>query len=48
MIESDLEDAGVKAKCNFVKETLEIEFDPKKIQEEKIIKVVQTSGYNLI
>ncbi len=45
MIESDLEDVGVKAKCSFVKEILEVEFDPKKITEEKIKEAVMSSGY---
>lgn len=47
MIESDLEDIGVKSKCNFVKETLEVEFDPNKIQEEQIKDTVKNSGYQL-
>jgi len=45
MIESDLEDAGVKAKCSFAKEVLEVEFDPKKVSEEKIKETVKSSGY---
>ena len=48
MIESDLEDAGVKAKCSFIKEVLEVEFDENKIKEKKVIEVVKTSGYNLL
>lgn len=47
MIEEDLLDAGVKAKCSFVKEILEVEFDPKKISETKIKETVKTSGYIL-
>jgi copper chaperone CopZ len=47
MIEADLEDIGIKAKCNFAKETLEVEFDPKKIKERKIKETVKSSGYNL-
>ncbi|CAN5293582.1 hypothetical protein BH10PAT1_BH10PAT1_3470 [soil metagenome] len=45
IIESDLEDAGVKAKCSFAKQILEVEFDPKKIPETKIKEIVKTSGY---
>ena len=33
MIESDLEDAGVKARCTYAKQTLEVEFDEKMISE---------------
>ena len=48
MIELDLEDVGVKAKCSFPKETLEVEFDPQEVKEEKIKEVIKSSGYNLI
>ncbi len=47
MIESDLEDAGVKAHCNYAKETLEVEFDEKKISEKKISEVVSQAGYQI-
>jgi copper chaperone CopZ len=47
MIELDLGDAGVNAKCNYAKEILEVEFDPQKVAESKIKKVVKSSGYNL-
>lgn len=48
MIESNLEDLGVKVKCSFSKEELEVEFDPEKIKEEKIKEVVKNTGYELI
>lgn len=47
VIESDLEDAGVKARCNYAKETLEIEFDEKKIGEKKIADVVAAAGHTI-
>lgn len=47
MIESDLEDAGVKAHCNYAKETLEVEFDEKKVSEKEISEVVAKSGYQI-
>jgi len=47
MIEGDLEDAGVKASCNYAKSTLTVEFDPKKVSEEKIAEIVTQSGYHL-
>ncbi len=47
VIESDLEDAGIKAKCSFAKCVLEVEFDPKKITEKKIEETVKSSGYIL-
>lgn len=48
LIELDLEDLGVASKCSYTKETLEIEFDEKKISEEKITKIVKHSGYELV
>lgn len=46
-IEWELEDAGVKAKCNYAKETLEVEFEPEKTKEEDVFKAVQKAGYQL-
>ncbi|HJY98342.1 MAG TPA: cation transporter [Patescibacteria group bacterium] len=44
LIELDLEDAGITAKCSFTKETLEIEgkHDP-----QKVIEIVEKSGYSI-
>ena len=47
LIEMDLEDVDVKAKCSYPKDLLEVEFDEKKIKEEKIKEVVKRSGYEL-
>ncbi len=48
MIESDLEDAGVTAVCNYAKQTLEVEFDEKKIGENKINDIVVAAGYRIV
>ncbi|MEK7543499.1 MAG: cation transporter [Patescibacteria group bacterium] len=48
LIESDLEDAGVKAVCSYVKETLEVEYDEKKVMEVTIFKTVRASGYEVV
>lgn len=44
LIEGELEDAGIKAKCSYAKQTLEIEgeHDKKKIHE-----AVKQAGYEL-
>lgn len=44
-LESDLEEAGIKCKCSYTKETLEIEegYDTKKVEE-----VIKKSGYNIL
>lgn len=46
MIEMDLEDAGVRAKCSYAKQTLEVDFDDG-IDEIKIKEVVKSSGYRI-
>lgn len=47
-IEWELEDAGVKAKCNYAKEELEVEFDGNKASEEKIKAAVEKAGYKIM
>lgn len=44
LIELDLEDAGIKAKCSFPKESLEVEgdHDPK-----KVVEIVSKAGYSI-
>jgi len=44
MIELDLEDAGIKAKCSYPKSTLEVEGDGNFVN---IKKVVEKSGYQI-
>lgn len=46
VIESDLEDHGIKAKCSYAKQTLEIDSDGG-VKEEEIKKIVKSSGYDL-
>lgn len=46
-IEWGLEDAGVKAKCSYAAQTLEVEFEPEKVDEKKIKEVVKSSGYEV-
>mgnify|MGYP001561689506 CR=1 FL=1 len=47
VIEAELEDAGVKAKCNFVKSVLEVEYDETKLSEDKIRYTVIKAGYTI-
>ena len=47
VIESDLEDAGIKASCNYARSTLDVEYDESYMTKETIEKVVNTSGYAL-
>jgi copper chaperone CopZ len=48
LIEGELEDIGVVAKVNYAKQELEVEFDEKKIEEERIKKAVKKAGYEII
>lgn len=47
VIESDLMDAGVKAKCSYAREVLEVEFDEVLLTEGTIEEIVKKSGYTL-
>ena len=47
LIEGDLEDMGVKASCSYARETLNVEFDESKLDEQKIVAAVKSSGYDL-
>lgn len=47
LIESDLEDAGVKSTCRYAAQMLEVEFDEQETSEQTIKEVVKKSGYTL-
>lgn len=44
MIEIDLEEAGIKCKCSYAKEIIEINEDHDK---RKVIEIVKKSGYSI-
>ncbi len=46
-IDGDLEDSGGvnKARTNYAKAMTEVEFDPEKVSEEEIIKIIRGAGY---
>lgn len=46
MIELDLEDAGVSAKCSYANQNLEL--DDEEVDIEKIKDVVKRAGYELV
>lgn len=46
IIESELEDAGIKAKCSYAKQTLEVE--QKDVDLELIKTLVKKSGYEIV
>lgn len=45
LLETDLEDAGIMAKCSFPKETLEVEG---KHDSKKVVEIVKKSGYSVV
>lgn len=47
VIEGELEDIGVKARCNYASEMLEVEYDEAKLDEDKIRSAVKSAGYDL-
>jgi len=50
IIDMDLEDLdGVeKSKTSYAKQATEVEFDPEKVSEQKILETIKKSGYNAI
>lgn len=48
VIEGELEDVGVNARCSYAKETLDVEFDANKFSEKQIEEVVAKSGYSVV
>ena len=44
MLELDLEDAGIKARCSYANETLEVEDSS---NSKKVIEIVKKSGYSV-
>ncbi len=47
IIESDLEDIGVKSSCSYTRGTLDVEYNESLVSGEKIREVVRASGYEL-
>lgn len=48
LIEGELEDAGMKATCSYVKQTLEVEFDGQPPGEARVKEVVGNAGYRVV
>lgn len=47
LIESDLEDAGIKSSCRYATQMLDVEFDEHQTSEQHIKEIVKKSGYTL-
>lgn len=49
VVEGELEDQlGVVASANYQKQAVEVEFDPNKISEGKIVAVIEDTGYKVV
>ena len=48
LIEGELEDQGVKARCSYVKQMVDVEFDPQKVTEDDIKQTIAQVGYRVI
>lgn len=47
MIESDLEDQGINARCNYAQSTLEVECDEAQSIDDRVQHIVNESGYTI-
>ena len=45
VIESELDDIGVKARANYAKAEVTVEYDENKLSEKKIIMTIKKAGY---
>jgi copper chaperone CopZ len=48
MIEGELEDRGIKARCDFVRETVEVEYEQTKTDDSQIIEMIEKQGYKVV
>lgn len=48
LIEGELEDIGVRAKCKYASQTLDVEYDEAKLDENKIRTAVKSAGYEIV
>lgn len=48
VIEGEIEDLGAKASCDYVKQTVKVEFDPEILSEQKIIAAIEGQGYEVV
>lgn len=48
LIEGELEDIGVSAKCSYAAQLLEVEIEPTQVSEDTIKEAVHKAGYKLV
>jgi copper chaperone CopZ len=47
VIESELEDIGVKARASYAKAEVEVEFEENKLSEKQVIAAIKKAGYSV-
>lgn len=48
VIEGELEDIGVKARANYAKQIVEVEYNSQEIEHDLIVKTIEKQGYKVI
>lgn len=48
VIEGELEDIGVKARANYARQMVEIEFNPEIIEFDLVVKTIEKQGYRVV
>lgn len=48
LIEGEFEDRGVRARCSYAKEIVEVEYEPTKLSDTEIKKIVAAAGYTVV
>lgn len=48
VIEGEVEDLGAKADCDFLKQEVKVEYDPKKLSEKQIVEAIEKQGYRVV
>lgn len=48
LIEGELEDIGVNARCNWAKQIVDVEYEESKIKDSEIAEAVARAGYSVV
>lgn len=48
VIEGELEDRGIAARCSYTREMVDVEYDEKKISDGDIKEIIVKSGYRVV
>jgi copper chaperone CopZ len=48
LIEGELEDRGVRARCSYARGTVDVEYDPLRVSNEEINNAIGRAGYTVM